>query len=448
MVKLSPREVLSRWYLDDPRLSRTPSPNRRLTEWAYSLWQAAVLRSGMLTLTIIAILLLGFAFAWREHMKGQFGRLKRELKGPAAAVAPPPPLPGGQDPIVLERSTIEGGSVPEFLSATLLPGRGMNIFQIKAYLPSKGEVELLSSPPLEEAGRLMNGKNSDANGAASLSLGAAFEAPWAGRIFGAPSGNNSINTSWNGTAIHLPSDRSNGIAVATGGLLLKAASNSVKTNVMPDGGDAEATYESGSFDEHWPSKLRITSTAQLSGRVLDIKLTALNVGDTAAPVGLGWHPLFRVIGNRGSMVLRLPSQARIERSHANTPTGKLLPVTGTRYDFSDRMGSVLGNAEIDDTFVHLRQAPLDNGPVAELRDPTNNFGLRMTLLSPSIKALHVSAPADGKYVMISPQFNYDDPFGRQWSREEDTGMIVLQPGQSTQWRVRLEIFALTSNSLQ
>jgi hypothetical protein len=147
-------------------------------------------------------------------------------------------------------------------------------------------------------------------------------------------------------------------------------------------------------------------------------------------------------------MLRLPSATRAEvrDRHTDIPSGRLLPVAGTEYDFTARTGAALGSLSLDDTFVQLRQAPLDNGPVAELRDPVNNYGLRLTLLSTSIKAIHVTAPANGGFITISPQFNYDDPFGREWPRDEDTGMVVLQPGRSATWRIRLEIFALTSNS--
>jgi hypothetical protein len=41
--------------------------------------------------------------------------------------------------------------MPEFLSVTLLPGRGMNVLQITAYIPGKGEVNLLASPSIEGA---------------------------------------------------------------------------------------------------------------------------------------------------------------------------------------------------------------------------------------------------------------------------------------------------------
>ena len=84
---------------------------------------------------------------------------------------------------------------------------------------------------------------------------------------------------------------------------------------------------------------------------------------------------------------------------------------------------------MNESFVHLKQGLLDIGPVAELRDVKGKFGLRMTALTPTIKAMRVVAPADKAIVTIEPQFNFDDPFGKEWGKDEDTGMVVLQPGQ-------------------
>ena len=73
---------------------------------------------------------------------------------------------------------------------------------------------------------------------------------------------------------------------------------------------------------------------------------------------------------------------------------------------------------------------MENGPVAELRDPENDYGLRITAMASTIRAIRVYAPLDGSFISIQPQFNYDDPFGREWGKNEDTGMVVLQPGQA------------------
>jgi hypothetical protein len=409
------------------------------------------MRSGLLTVLVLTLVLVGLALGWREHRLGQFAQLKKELsKRPVRDMTP---RPGGQEVVRLERSQILGGSGPEFLSATLLPGRGMNLLQITAYLPQKGEVNLLASPSLEEAAKLLNGSGADATGAQSLAMGAAIELPWASRISGAatPDGQNLI-TMWRGGRLILPTDAKDsygaGGAMAAGGLLLKQASDSVSTNVMPDGGGVEATFHPGSFDDHWPSQTEITTTVELSGRAIDMKIVARNTGNTAEPIGIGWHPRFAILnGRRGQMMLRLPQGLRVEVKDRRTGqlSGRLLPVAGTEYDFTGRAGAQLGALHLDDSFVHLREGLMENGPAAELRDPENNFGLRITATTPAIKAIRVYAPLDGSFISIDPQFNYDDPFGREWAKDEDTGMVVLQPGQSTQWRVRLEIFSLGVN---
>lgn len=251
-----------------------------------------------------------------------------------------------------------------------------------------------------------------------------------------------MTTVWQGTTLRVPAEHREGAAVATGGLLLAKPGISVKTNVMPDGGEAEAVYE-GDFGGSWPSKMRIQSTVQLSSRALEMKIVATNTGDQPQPIGIGWRPRFAVLnGDRGKMMLRLPSVTKEEvRDRSGMPSGHLVSVEGTRNDFSPITGAALKDLTLNDTFVHLKQAALDSGPVAELWDPENNFGLRMTMLSPSIKAVHVQSPADGNFVMLEPRFNYDDPFGREWSEEENTGMATVKPGESVQWRIRLEIYA-------
>ncbi len=421
-----------------------------VSQWRRRIWHAAVMRSGMLTFLVVVIVLAGLAFGWREHRLGQFSQLKKELsKRPVRDVAV---RPGGQDVVQLQRSQIAGGNGPEFLSATLLPGRGMNVLQITAYLPQKGEVNLLASPTLQEAAKLLTGTGADANGAKSLAMGAAIEMPWAGRISGlsTPDEKN-LSTMWHGTRLILPTDAkdSYGVAgvVAAGGLLLKQPSDSINTNVMPDGGEAQTTFHPGNFDGHWPSQTEMMTTVALSGKAITIKIVARNTGDTAEPMGIGWHPRFAILnGHRAQMMLRLPEGLRVEVKDRRSGelSGRLVPVEKTEYDFTGRTGAQLGALNLDDSFVHLRTGLMESGPMAELRDPENDYGLRIAAMTSNIKAIRVYAPLDGSYISIEPQSNYDDPFGRQWARDEDTGMVVLQPGQSVQWQIRLQIFSLSS----
>src|SRR6478752_1448660 len=83
---------------------------------------------------------------------------------PAIAGAAQPVLVGGLPPVALHRNATSHGHEREFTSITLLPGRGLNTFQITANLPGKGETELLRSPSLREASEKMNEQGDDAFG--------------------------------------------------------------------------------------------------------------------------------------------------------------------------------------------------------------------------------------------------------------------------------------------
>jgi aldose 1-epimerase len=420
---------------------------RRLAELWHNAWQTMVKRTGLLITVTVAVVLLLVAVALKERGRGHLTKLKTEFgvshTVPHEAVAV---RPGGQDAVVLEHAQVADADSPQFVSATLLPGRGMNLLQIKAHLPQMGTVDLLASPSLEDAAKQMTGEGDDADGSASMAMGGAIEAPWAGRIWGVASNGTNVTT-WQGHTLDLPA---NG-RVSTGGLLLDRQADTVKTNVMPDGGQAQAIYSAGNFDGHWISHTQITTTVQLNSRALEISIAARNTGTEAEPVGIGWHPRFAILsGDRGQARLKLPDALHAETADRRDgmPTGRLLPVVGTPSDFTGHDGARLGELNLNDSFVHIKQGLLDNGAIAELRDPKSNYGLRITILSPSIKAIHVDAPANASFVSIDPRFNYDDPLGHEWAKDEDTGMVVLQPGQTVQWKIRLEIFALEGDTSQ
>jgi galactose mutarotase-like enzyme len=405
------------------------------------VWRRGVMRSGMVTGLILALLVGGLSVAYREQGHGNLHKLKAKIATDRQDV--PVPRPGGQEAIVLTRMRLMGGTMPEFLSLTVLPGRGMNVLQIGAYIPGKGEVNLMASPSIEDAASAMTGTGEDADGQASLAMGGAFEAPWAGRIAGVASQDGGrVSAVWRGHTMILPGD---GGAVAREGLMLAVAADTAETTALPDGGQAQAVFHAGDFGAHWPSKTDVSVTVLLGSQWIELTVLARNTGGAAEPIGIGWHPRFVIFdGNREQLRLHLPAEKReeVRDRQSGLPTGVLLPVSGTAYDFTMRGGAALGKMVLDDSFTALRRELLDNGAVAELLDPANDYGLRLTALSPTIQAIRVVAPADADYVSIGPQFNYDNPFGGQWGKDVDTGMVVLQPGQTTQWKVRLELFSL------
>src|SRR5690348_6738807 len=88
-----------------------------------------------------------------------------------ARLGPVPPSSvsiGGEPAVVLTRPQPVNRSEPQFLGATVLPGNGMNLLQISAYVPGLGDIDLLDAPDLAGAKDLLENQN-DAFGNKSFS---------------------------------------------------------------------------------------------------------------------------------------------------------------------------------------------------------------------------------------------------------------------------------------
>lgn len=397
--------------------------------------------SGWFTPLLIALLcLVLLGIAW-ERGRGNFHRLTS-----AVLSSPPPPQralgPGGEDVVHLIRTADAVGGDPEFLEATILPGRGMEMLQLTALIPGHGEVPLLMAPPLEEASKMLTGDGPDANGDLSATMGGAFLVPWAGRLVGRPSATpGSLQTLWLGQRLTFPASAP-GSSLSTMGLLLNRGADSVHNDVILDGQSVEGIFHPGTFSGNWPSTGAVHVQAEMSGHNLDLTLTVQNTGSTPMPVGEGWLPYFTIGSHdRAHATLTIPSSTRLEVNRSTgIPTGRMLPVTGTALDFNHSRRTALGRIAVDETYVHLTTPVLASGPVAELRDTAWGYGLRITPLTANIKALRVLAPSDKPWVAIGPYTNFDDALGSQWDTAEGSGVVTLQPGDNLQWKVRVEVF--------
>ncbi|HEV2273777.1 MAG TPA: aldose 1-epimerase [Acidobacteriaceae bacterium] len=363
-----------------------------------------------------------------------------ERPGPTASAQPP--RVGGADVVQLVRKATSGGSKPEFLSVTLFPGRGMNLFQITANLPGKGEIPLLRSPTIAEAAGLMNGSGKDQWGNASHSFGGAFLIPYPNLISGKPSEDGQeIVTEWRGHALSLPANwqgkNPGSPRRALHGLILSSRAEELHTLTTTDGQTETAVIHAGDFNGHWLSNTDLTFNIALTGGAIDLAITARNVGKVLEPMAIGWHPYFAIpSGDRSQARLHVPASMVMEANDA-VPTGQLKPVKGTLFDFESPQGVPLGNHDFNNNLSHLQRT--SGAADAWMSDPKSNYGIHVKALSPEIRTLQIYAPADRPFTAIEDQFNYPDPFAPQW-RGMDTGMVTLRPGQSVTWKVRLELF--------
>jgi len=394
---------------------------------------------GWLTPSLVGLLSLALVIAAFERGHGNLQKLKTRVD-PEPQSEAGPTGPGGQDPIRLSRSATSIGKGVELISATFLPGRGMNVFQVTALIPGHGEVPLLVSPQLASAAGIMDGQDDDANGSASTSLGGAVLVPWAQRLSGnSTSTQGMLSTNWNGKRLSFPAENA-GSNMSVEGLLLNRGADSVKSDVLPDGQSVVAVFHVGDFSGNWLSTIDVTVEAQLTAHDLDLTVTAKNTGQQPAPFGIGWHPFFSIpSGDRANALLSIPSQTLMEvNKQTGIPTGHMQNVSGKAQDFSRSGGSKMGSVPINATYTALLSG-VGSGPVADLIDPSFNYRLSIIPLTPDITSMRVISPADKAWISIGPNTNLEDPFGPEWDSPENAGMMMLAPGATMRWKVRLEI---------
>jgi aldose 1-epimerase len=350
---------------------------------------------------------------------------------------------GGQKLVTLERTATSKTS-PEFTSVTLAPGRGMELIQITANFPGKGNVDVLASPDLATAKDMLDVKDTT-NGDLGYRLGSVFLVPYPNRIRGKLSADGkTLTTSWEGHTITLPA---NNIGKNPGaerhamhGLILKAKTDGVTVKDIPGGQEVTGVIHAGNFGGHWLSKTDLEITISLKADAVDAIVVAKNVGSEAEPMAIGWHPYFNLpSGDRTQVRIHIPGSdlAEVDNYDNVFPTGKIKPVDGTQYDLRAPGGVPLAKNFYDDNWSKL---DWKNGTVTtKVIDPAAHYGVDIIGVSPEIKTIQMYAPPTAKFVAIEDQFNFADPFSKIWNGM-NTGMVTLKPGQSTRWHVRLHVF--------
>jgi galactose mutarotase-like enzyme len=350
---------------------------------------------------------------------------------------------GGQKIVTLTRKATSS-TKPEFTSVTILPGRGMEIQQITANFPGKGDIDVLASPDLAGSAKMLD-QDDNANGDLGYRLGSAFLVPYPNRIRGQLSADGkTLTTEWKGHTITLPA---NNIGKNPGaerhamhGLILKAKTDNVSVKKTHDGEEVTGVIHAGDFGGHWLSKTDLDFTITLTAEAVEATVVARNVGKEDEPIAIGWHPYFAFpSGDRTQARLHIPGSqlAEVDGYDNVFPSGKLTPVDGTRYDLRAPDGVPLGSNFFDDNWSKLEWK--DGAVTVKVIDPAAHYGVDIVGLSKEIKTIQAYAPPTQKFVAVEHQYNFADPFGKEWNGM-DTGMVTLKPGQSTKWRVRLHVF--------
>lgn len=400
-------------------------------------------RSPALPILAILLVVVGPIVAWKLHRLGRFGQLKREIKGEDQMPVAVGPRPGGVDPLVLRRAQTAGNDGPEFRTVTLLPGLGMGVLQITGSVPNLGEIELLANPSAKD---IADGTTPARKGV-NDTLGA-LELPWSGLLTGllTPVGN-SFRTSWRGKTLEAPSVLP-GRGIGEGGLLNTLPADSIEASPEKAPTTVKASFKATDFGGRWASKNDVDLVVTLGAKTIDLEVTVKNVGEEPEPMGIGWHPRFVIpSGNRESAEIHLPGGELIEigDTEKGTPSGKF-GQPGMAISRFQQKSWPIGAEPVNGALVHLKPAAAESGVSAEVRDPQSGFGLRMTKVAGDIRELRVTSPTGSNYVSLGMQTDFDDPLGKEWGGAENVSITSLLPGQTAQWKIRLEIFPVAART--
>lgn len=360
-----------------------------------------------------------------------------------------PTVVNGMPVVHLKRE--QSGDAPQFLSATILPGRGMNVFKIHAYFPGLGVIPVIESPTLAVANTEYYGTAKDAYGDQSFAFGGAFLTPYPNRVLGklSPDGK-TITTYWEGHKLVLPANWHNSAHPeldkhAMHGLILKENASDVVVHKTANGEVLTAEMKDA-FGGHWLSKTDLHFQLTLAADNFDAQVTATNVGKQDEPISMAWHPYLTIpSGEHAQARLYVPATMHTEVNNYQDvfPTGKLTSVKGTRFDFNVPGGRPLAKGYLDDNWSHIERK--DGKVVVSVMDPASGYGVSEIGLSPQIRTIQVYSPPTAKFAVVEEQFNFADPFGKEW-HGMNTGMVTLKPGQSVTWHVQLKLFKVPKAS--
>ena len=236
---------------------------------------------------------------------------------------------------------------------------------------------------------------------------------------------------WNGLEYRLPTNDPTG-RNAIHGFACRRAWRVLKTGAAENLATLTAEFQ-GSIDGHrdaayWPGDYKLTLRFLLAPDSLSLSCTLANPGSEPVPVGLGFHPYFRVpLSPEATFDCKVSVPANSYwQLHENLPLGKKLPLD----PFHDlRVPRRFDDLMLDDIYTDWTPAPGATGLNLRGRIEQGGVGAVELWTSDAFRELVVFTPPSKQAICLEPYTCVTDAINLH-AHKVDSGLIILEPGES------------------
>ena len=178
----------------------------------------------------------------------------------------------------------------------------------------------------------------------------------------------------------------------------------------------------------YPFTLDLTIEFWLASEGLTVRTTARNVGSRALPYGAGHHPYLTVGTERiDSAFVRIPAHSILEVDQRQIPTGRVIPVEGTEYDF--RVLRRIGGTRLDTAYGDLIQDP-DGRTRIEMANPDRTRQVRLWMDSAYQYVMIFTGDAVGEVARRRRGLGIEPMTCAPNAFQSGTGLRILNPGDA------------------
>jgi len=158
-----------------------------------------------------------------------------------------------------------------------------------------------------------------------------------------------------------------------------------------------------------------------------MEFSVVNVGDDTAPISVGWHPYFAFEKVPDKCMLFHKGEKFVEVDKVLIPTGKILPVKGTEFDFGK--GKKIATQNIDVAVT----APPNGNLTLILQD----LSLRIHYTPELFKYTQIYTPEGGGSIALEPVSAATNAFNLP-----ELGLILLQKNETVSGAIHISYPAL------